>query len=116
MGIIPGHGEPLAKPGSSLSWVLLLASVLKQQVPGRRAGDQALHWVNLIIFKRGQSEISAWSLAQEDLGRQGRKRWAARDPGTVGRRTEAPCILAFMWYIIISLARWLRYWASFTFL
>lgn len=24
--------------------------------------------------------------------------------------------LTFMWYIIISLARWLRYWASFTFL
>lgn len=24
--------------------------------------------------------------------------------------------LTFIWYIIISLARWLRYWASFTFL
>lgn len=30
--------------------------------------------------------------------------------------SPSPCHLTFMWYIIISLARWLRYCASFTFL
>lgn len=63
------------------------------ELPLRRARGLLWLWAYPLILSRDRSGRPAWP-------------WV---PGNLGGGPEVSASLTFMWYIIISLARWLRY-------
>lgn len=110
-------GQPRFFPGL----VLPPALGLSQKVPGIGCPERELearHGAGSIFLSSREGDQKAQPHPRPMRIREG-KEGTGGPQGTFGLWENVQKLLAsltFMWYIIISLARWLRYWASFTFL